>query len=190
MLSAIGRSLYDLIAKHNVVGGDMGVPKFYTFYGSQKPEVPGPQLKPFARLMKVIHDIETIFKDPFQPVAVTSCLMGILFGSIHCFGWNFEFPSDGERILWKVCSLAISGVPLIWLLSIVLNYWLQKYRIDVRFPYLIWFYLCIAVGLFGPPVYILARLGLVTEAFIALRAVPEGAYEDVHWTLLLPHIQI
>ena len=176
----------------------MGVSKFYTFYGSRKPEVPGPNvpelLVPWLKMLDKISTVLIMLTDPFQPVAVTSCLMGILFGSIHCSGWNFEFPSYGERILWKVCSLAISGVPLIWLLSIVLNYWLacwlDKSQIDGRFPFLVLCSLSLAVGLFGPPVYILARLGLLTEAFIALRAVPEGAYEDVQWTLLLPHIQI
>ena len=189
MLSAIGDSLSDLIA---------GVLKFYTFDGSQNPEVliAGPHSGLLA-IIKIEMDLPgpITSTDAFQ--LITSCLIGILFGSIHCFGWNFEFPSYGERILWKVCSLAISGIPLIWLLLISAYYLIIKIElspgpnrdlqniITVLLPYPL-----MLIGWVGVPVYILARLGLLTEAFIALRAIPEGAYKDVRWTLLLPHMQI
>ena len=167
LISAVGRSLYDLIDKHNVGEGDMGVSKFYTFYGSHSSHK-----APFY----AFSGAKPTATDVFQ--LVMTCFIGTLFGAIHCFGWDFEFSSYAEHILWKVCSLGITCIPLIWLLFIVFYTW----------DMLVWAAL-LPFGLVGVPVYILARLGLLTEAFIALRALPAGAYEDVQWTLFLPHIQ-
>ena len=185
LLSAVSSSLRDLIDKHNVVEGHMGVSKFYTFYGSHSSH---------KAAFYAFSDDEPASTDVFQ--LATTCFIGILFGSIHCFGWDFEFPSYAEHILWKVCSLAISCIPFIWLLFVVFYTWQSKFSVSTTwggiadgFVALIWASI-FAFGLIGVPVYILARLGLLTEAFIELRAVPEGAYENVQWTLLLPHIQI
>jgi hypothetical protein len=185
VLSGIGSSLRDLIDKHNVVEGDMGVSKFYTFYGSQRIHK--------APFYAFIGD-EPTSTDVFQ--LVTTGFIGTLFGGIHCFGWDFEFPSYGEHILWKVCSLAISCIPLIWLLFIVFYTWQSKFKLSTAWGRiahgllgLVWAAL-LPFGLVGVPVYMLARLGLLIGAFIALRAVPDGVFEDVQWTLLLPHIQI
>ena len=185
VLSVIGSSLRDLIDKHNVAEKDMAVSKFYTFYGSHRRH-----RAPFYAL----HGNEPTSTDVFQ--LVTTCFIGILFGSIHCFGWDFNFPSYAEHMLWKVCSLAISCIPFIWLLFVVFYTWQSKFsvltawgRIADGFMALVWASL-FPFGLVGEPVYILARLGLLTEAFIELRAVPAGAYEDVQWTLFLPHVQI
>ena len=167
LLSAVGSSLRDLIDKHNVVEGDKGVSKFYTFYGSHSSHK-----APFY----AFSDDKPTATDVFQ--LVMTCIIGTLFGAIHCFGWDFEFASYAEHILWKVCSLGITCIPLIWLLFIVFYNW-NMLVWAALFPF----------GLVGVPVYILARLGLLTEAFIALRALPAGAYEDVQWTLFLPHIQ-
>ena len=168
LLSAVGSSLGDLIDKNNIVEGDMGVSKFYTFYGSH-------------RVRKVafyaLTGDEPTSTDVFQ--LVMTCFIGTLFGAIHCFGWDFEFASYAEHILWKVCSLGITCISFIWLLFFVFYTW------DI----VVWAAL-LPFGLFGMPVYILARLVLLTEAFIALRALPAGAYEDVQWSLFLPHIQI
>lgn len=157
VLSGIGSSLRDLIDKHNVAKADMGVSKFYTFYGSQEKHK-----APFYALSEE----GPTFTDLFQ--LVTTCVIGTLFGGIHCFGWDFKFPSYTEHILWKVCSLAISSIPLIWLLFIVFYTCSTKFKASTTLA-LIWAFL-FPFGMFGVPVYILARLGLLTEAFIALRA--------------------
>ncbi len=41
---------------------------------------------------------------------------------------------------------------------------------------------------FGLPIYILARLVLLSEAMIALRNLSSGALLEVQWTSFLPHI--
>ena len=168
LLSAVSSSLHDLIDRHNVVEGEMGVSKFYTFYASHSSH---------KAAFYAFSDDKLASTDVFQ--LFMTCFIGTLIGGIHCFGWDFEFSSYAEHILWKVCSLGVTCIPLIWLLYIVF------YTGDM----LVWAAL-FPFGLVAVPVYILARLGLLTEAFIALRALPGGAYEDVQWTLFLPHIQI
>lgn len=38
----------------------------------------------------------------------TCCVL--LLCSSHVAGWNFDFPSDTERILWRVSSLSLFGI--------------------------------------------------------------------------------
>ena len=38
------------------------------------------------------------------------------------------------------------------------------------------------------PIYLLARMALLVEAFLSLRSLPSGAYSVVNWTEYLPHI--
>ena len=115
-------------------------------------------------------------------------IVAILFGGIHCAGWNFPFPSHAELIIWRVSSLIILIVPCIGALAdVILN-------IDViRLTYVHGTVETIGIVLFSgfyfsTPIYGLARLTLLVEAFIALRHLPPGAYAVVEWTALLLHI--
>ncbi|KAF8950661.1 hypothetical protein BDZ97DRAFT_2027258 [Flammula alnicola] len=62
----------------------------------------------------------------WQDLNLTGCvsLIGVVFGAIHCAGWNFLFPSHAELILWRISSLVIIVVPLSMVLA---NYlaWMQ-----------------------------------------------------------------
>ncbi|KIK51397.1 hypothetical protein GYMLUDRAFT_181496 [Collybiopsis luxurians FD-317 M1] len=35
-----------------------------------------------------------------------------LFGLLHCSAWTSTFPSIGEEVLWKICSLLVTCVPI------------------------------------------------------------------------------
>ncbi|KDR77510.1 hypothetical protein GALMADRAFT_65626 [Galerina marginata CBS 339.88] len=97
-------------------------------------------------------------------------LVSAIFGLIHCIGWSFAFPSIPERILWRVCAIIITVVPII------------------AVP---WVYLVAGLSLLFRLiilVYLLARLALLGEAFVALRGLPPSAYDVVKWTAYLPHI--
>ncbi|KAI0385036.1 hypothetical protein F5Y04DRAFT_246708 [Hypomontagnella monticulosa] len=42
----------------------------------------------------------------------------IIVGALHLVAWNFSFPSDVERYMWRTASLLSTGVPLLlWILS-------------------------------------------------------------------------
>ena len=113
-------------------------------------------------------------------------IVAILFGGIHCAGWNFPFPSHAELIIWRVSSLIILIVPCIGVLADVID------DTDVIICHTFVNDTIGTVLLFGfllsTPIYGLARLTLFVEAFIALRHLPPGAYAVVQWTALLLHI--
>jgi len=44
-------------------------------------------------------------------------IITMAFGGIHCIGWTFTFPSSIEQTLWRVASLFITGVPVVFFLS-------------------------------------------------------------------------
>ncbi|KAF8961086.1 hypothetical protein BDZ97DRAFT_1921611 [Flammula alnicola] len=111
-------------------------------------------------------------------VGFASLAIGILFGSMHLIAWSLDFPSRTEQLLWRISALVITAEPTgLALLAIFVEYgpgWLW-----VTFPVLI----PIVLGL---PLYVIARIFLLTEAFLSLRALPPPAYQSIEWTSVIP----
>ncbi|KIK49963.1 hypothetical protein GYMLUDRAFT_183321 [Collybiopsis luxurians FD-317 M1] len=106
---------------------------------------------------------------------VSEMLIGILFGSIHCAAWAFHFPSELERDLWRIMSLCITIAPLAMIIGLIPFF-------TNRYAYLTWNTHLIFV------VYILARLTVFIMAFVLLRDLPEGAFQEIQWTTYIPHV--
>ena len=132
------------------------------------------------------------------------------FAGIHVAGWNFHFPTPFEMILWRVASLTICGsMVVIFFLEGTSDWHRRKRGLAVRawlfggdlnsenqrpsredamahpdfVPY--WEFLAfVPVTL----VYSVARLYLMVEVFLGLRALPQGAYISVEWSNFIPHI--
>lgn len=41
-----------------------------------------------------------------------SVIGGTVFGGLHCLVWNFQFPTRAELLLWRICSIATTILPL------------------------------------------------------------------------------
>jgi len=119
------------------------------------------------------------------PHALISGIIFIGFGSIHCLGWHFQFPSHAELILWRVGSATIVGVPFIGLLVVTSAFLTNRYRVHVSVKVIYGLSLISFVASFF---YMIARMILLLEALVALRALQEGAYGVVKWSMLIPHI--
>ncbi|KAG1768013.1 hypothetical protein EV702DRAFT_1145198, partial [Suillus placidus] len=55
---------------------------------------------------------------------------GVVFGGIHCLGWNFLFPRHAEHISWRVASTGMACGPLLIFFISAMTYVLpSEYRI-------------------------------------------------------------
>ncbi|KIK64275.1 hypothetical protein GYMLUDRAFT_162048 [Collybiopsis luxurians FD-317 M1] len=103
-------------------------------------------------------------------------LIGTLFGSIHCAAWTFHFPSKLERDLWQIMSICITAVPLAIIIGVMLTFSGRFLFLKGRNHYLLFV------------IYILARLTIFIMAFVLLRDLPEGAFQEIQWTTYIPHV--
>lgn len=101
------------------------------------------------------------------------CTFAVGFGAMHCLAWNSPFPSPKERLLWRICSVASTALPVPIIIAL-------KYTTNSS-----WFTLVCSV--FGPPLYISARIFIIYLAFMSLRVLPASAYQTVTWTNYIPH---
>ncbi|KIK53933.1 hypothetical protein GYMLUDRAFT_49111 [Collybiopsis luxurians FD-317 M1] len=106
----------------------------------------------------------------------------VMFGAIHCAAWTSRFPTTAEEILWKVCSLLVTCAPIYLGLFDVITDMVVDLQNSWRIRFLAVLYM-IAVFF-----YILARLSLIVQPFVALRSLPPGVFEDIQWINAIPHI--
>jgi len=143
-ISAVFKSLYAIISTDTMGPGATHVPTFYACFDWHTDMV------------------LTFFVLPF---------IAVIFGGLHCFGWNFIFPTTTEQIVWRSASVFITFIPII-----VLPFWKYKSRVAM-YP---------ALALLS--LYVFAKFALLMEAVVTLRMQPETAYLAVDWSKFLPHV--
>ncbi|KAI5819567.1 hypothetical protein BZA77DRAFT_304353 [Pyronema omphalodes] len=131
---------------------------------------------------------------------ISLILICALYGGIHLSTWHFAFPSDTERLLWKISGIITVSASLLapgWLwwaknifddgfvtsMQRVLFSW---YYLDDAADYFVQISACIVIV--TSPVVLATRLFLVVESFISLRSVPAGVYVTVPWAQYIPHL--
>ncbi|KZP34112.1 hypothetical protein FIBSPDRAFT_990536 [Athelia psychrophila] len=105
-------------------------------------------------------------------------VFAMVFGAIHCIAWSFAFPSHAEKLIWRMASIALVGVPAIYIFLLV--FWATESEVAVK--------AMLILSLIGIPFYLMARVVLLVLAFTTLRSLPPAAFETVHWTTFIPHI--
>jgi len=125
-------------------------------------------------------------KSESPPVKVATCV-AIVFGAIHCIPWSFHFPTLQERCVWRISAIFVVGVPLPWALL-----WPHLPTLRKKENNPIWMDLCVpfilSIFIILDFLYIFARIILLVLPFVALRALPPGAYVQLNWISFLPHI--
>ena len=155
--------------------------------------------EPSIRPVKIFVNSRTT---PYRGLTIQEMLYGVFlevtYFGIHLAGWNFTFPTQIERLLWRIASLQLLGVLLFYLIFVTIGafFYAQIARalfskeatsmLDMthcfpRWLLLVCYYpIIVAYGL--PRTYILL------EAFVNLRALPLSAYTDVDWLNFIPHV--
>ncbi|KAF2029125.1 hypothetical protein EK21DRAFT_101345 [Setomelanomma holmii] len=155
---------------------------------------------------------------PMNPYGVQEyllCFATLLFTGIHVAGWNFDFPTKTEQLLWRISSLLLFGITVaFWVFETIASWtrlgrWKTIYlhivnreglathrknmtRIQTLQPKrkmtelpLPWEFATITPMAI---LYGVARLYLIAEAFAELRNINASAYVNVEWTNFIPHV--
>jgi len=63
---------------------------------------------------KILHQLLYDFFDNMVEIpilAAATVVGGILFSGLYCLAWAFHFPTRGEALAWRVCSVMTSALP-------------------------------------------------------------------------------
>jgi hypothetical protein len=116
--------------------------------------------------------IDTHKSDPwwFRPSSLAVCLG---FGALHLVAWNFYFPTEAERWLWRVSSLGCIVLPIGIAVSFMLHI---EDAPDI--------YVFLTFG--SMALYFLFRFYMFVEMFVSLRSVPASVYQTPEWSQYFP----
>ena len=144
----------------------------------------GVQERPLTRIPNdrdpYLHNLSMVFTIS-MPVAA--------FPLLHFIGWNFEFPTEAELLLWRWTCVAMTI--LMGTYSVVEAAWIIKdgyttsgltnmNAYKLRWPTNLLFFIPAAL-------YVVARAIVIVETVISLRLLPAGCFQTVQWSELLPH---
>lgn len=108
-------------------------------------------------------------------------LGGIIFGAIHCVAWNFAFPTDLEKILWRISSvITAAAIPMLYFGQFTLILIDDKTWLDVRPAYIAFAWIIYLI-------YTSIRFFLIVEVFRSLFYSPPDTFETT-WSTSIPHV--
>ena len=112
----------------------------------------------------------------------------ILYGIVHFLGWDGNFPTPVERLLWHAASIVVTFSGLLWVsLSLLANARIDQLKNhSARFILGIIFVLLV-LGMI-PLAYILASGFLIIESFRQLFFLDPAAYQLASWSNYWPHV--
>lgn len=123
------------------------------------------------------------------PIIISLAIPTSAFSLLHLIGWNFDFPTTQEQLMWRWTCISMGTILgigcFVEAASIVYDGYttsaltnLNSYKL--RWPTNILF---IIPGF----LYFCARLIVIVEIVMSLRLLPTGCFEVVRWSELLPH---
>ena len=128
------------------------------------------------------------------------------YSSLHFIAWNFSFPTQVERLVWRiVCIIMVSTASIFFACEIYNNeqrngrwqHWKSRFSPSRALPLdrvlrqpeeakLIPNWQAVNM-LVVTVLYTSARLYIAVECFISLRSLPLRAFDSVAWTNFIPH---
>jgi hypothetical protein len=110
----------------------------------------------------------------------TTSLLCAVFGGIHCLAWGYAYASGTEAWLWRTTSVLIIVLPLALVILTLLQPGDDFYHRHVEDPLLLSLFI----------LYVLSRIYMIVECFLAFRDAPVGIYRKVSWTAHLGHFGV
>ncbi|KAG1794786.1 uncharacterized protein HD556DRAFT_1236346 [Suillus plorans] len=111
-------------------------------------------------------------------VLLIGCFSGMVFGGIHCLGWN-HFSTAMQSTLWRTTSLLVICAPVVISLD-TLSFMHRRRPLMMIFGFL--------PGHIAALIYITARITLIVLIILSLQSLPTGVYDTVAWTRFIPHL--
>ena len=156
----------------------------------------------YSAIKAIFNPVWSEYMSDYIDSAVVGIVMFIacsaFLGSIHCIAWNFYFPTETERWIWRGCAIILIVWPPVWFLTL----WLTCFGKNESFNRKVgerwhwwrahppkpgrYFVIIFCTTLFVT--YILARMFLILEIFLALRAMPASTYAAINWSSFVPHV--
>lgn len=106
----------------------------------------------------------------------------IFFGAIHVASWNTLLPSALELWMWRSSTVTCIGVVIIFYILFLFVFIRQLYSTKEDS---IWITLATFVPVW---LYVVARLFMIVEVFVSMRALPLSAYDSIKWSDAISHI--
>ncbi|KAG2147714.1 uncharacterized protein EDB93DRAFT_399494 [Suillus bovinus] len=136
------------------------------------------------------------FDDPkYSPSLISfvaGCFSGVVFGAVHCLGWNVFLPHT-EQILWRVASIGTTCSPLMTFFAFALPAFTglllmtrDRHSCGCIMDSLISAFMTVFMRL-GMLSYICSRVTMLVLVFMSLRSLPLGAYDTIAW---IKHISL
>ncbi len=109
-----------------------------------------------------------------------------ILGGIHIAAWNYQYPSQPEAWLWRASCLLLGSLPWYLIYAQYVEHCVKNAR---RTRAARWHQkintICLYILYTSYPI---ARIFLIVEVFVSLRAAPSGIYHQPDWTTYLGHI--
>lgn len=118
-------------------------------------------------------------KAHWKTLWVFSVFASALYGGLHTFKWYSDFPTEIERLLWRISS-CVGAAGIFPITGLGLGY----SKLPVPGSQRAWKFFGFVTGLF----FVAARSYIIVESFISLRRLPQKAYETVSWADAIPHV--
>ncbi|KLO10720.1 hypothetical protein SCHPADRAFT_930341 [Schizopora paradoxa] len=114
-----------------------------------------------------------------------------VYGLVHLFGWNAQFPTMVERILWRIATVAICSCGACFSVSALYAAFLDdaaKLHNTLK-PFLVFvkYFFCISAVIIIPPFYLLSTLYILVESIRQLFYLPPEAFVVASWSNYFPH---
>lgn len=110
-------------------------------------------------------------------ILLIGCFSGMMFGGIHCLGWNYFFTAT-QSTLWRASSLLVICAPVVILFD-ALSLMHRRRPLTTIFG---------LPGQIAALIYITARITLIVLIILSLQSLPTGVYDTVAWTAFIPHL--